>query len=420
MRDGGRIAAAIKVLDDFSARRVPLRVALADWQRGARYAGAKDRAFVSGLCLDALRRWVSFGGEGSARVAIRLVLAELWAWEEARISAAFAEAPHGPGALTDDERAACPLDRPDAPDWLIPLLARTGDVGVEVAALSARAPVDLRVNTLKGTPEKARKATEAIGAAPAPIAMHALRIPPPPAADRAPAVTVIPAYGKGLVEVQDEGSQIAALACGDVRGAQVLDLCAGGGGKSLALAAMMENKGQVFAYDSDARRLAPIHDRLRRAGARNVQVRSPAGGEGVSDLVGKMDVVLVDAPCSGIGTWRRRPDAKWRLTEAQLDVRMGEQDALLAEAASYVRRGGALVFVTCSVLFEENEDRVDAFLAGGAPFARQSAFGAMVPDTLTGAGRARLRDCEVGDTLRLSPARSRTDGFTITRMVKAT
>lgn len=420
MRDGGRIAAAITVLDDFSARRVPLRVALADWQRGARYAGAKDRAFVSGLCLDALRRWASFGGEGSARIAARLVLSELWGWDEARITASFAEDPHGPGALTDEERSARPTEALDAPDWLLAPLARTGDADAVVAALSARAPVDLRVNTLKGTLDKALRATETVGALPAPIASHALRIPAPPAAERAPAVTVIPAYGKGLVEVQDEGSQIAALACGDVRGAQVLDLCAGGGGKSLALAAMMENKGQVFAYDNDARRLAPIHDRLRRAGARNVQVRSPAGGEGVADLAGKMDAVLVDAPCSGIGTWRRRPDAKWRLTQAQLETRMGEQDALLAEAADYVRPGGALIYVTCSVLFEENEDRVDTFLADGAPFTRQSVFDAMMPDMLTGAGRARLKGCEEAKTLRLSPARSRTDGFTITRLIKTT
>ena len=418
MRDGGRIAAAIGVLGDFAARRVPLKVALADWQRGARYAGAKDRAFVSGLCLDALRRWRSFGGEGSARACVRLVLTELWGWDEERVAAAFAETPHGPGALTNEERTARPAEVADAPEWLVPALARTGDASAEISALSERAPVDLRVNTLKGTPEKALKATETVGARPAPIVAEALRIPAPPAAERAPAVTVIPAYGKGLVEVQDEGSQVAGLACGDVRGAQVLDLCAGGGGKTLALAARMANTGQVFAYDSDPRRLAPIHERLRRAGARNVQVRSPAAGEGVADLEGRMDAVLVDAPCSGVGTWRRRPDAKWRLTEAQLEARMAEQDALLAEAASYVRPGGALVFVTCSVLFEENEDRVDAFLAGGAPFARESAFGAIPTDALTGAGRARLRGLEVGGTLRLSPARSRTDGFTVTRLVR--
>ena len=419
MRDGGRIGAAVGVLGDFAARRVPLRVALADWQRGARYAGAKDRAFVSGLCLDALRRWASFrGDEAGARVAVRLVLGELWGWEADRIGAAFAEAPHGPGALTDEERAAAPSDALDAPAWLLPLLDRTGDAAAEVRALSARAPVDLRVNTLKGTPEKALKATEGIGARPAPIVATALRVPAPPAAERAPAVTVIPAYGRGLVEVQDEASQVAALACGDVAGAQVLDLCAGGGGKSLALAAMMANTGQVFAYDADPRRLAPIHDRLRRAGARNVQVRSPAAGEGVDDLAGRMDVVLVDAPCSGVGTWRRRPDAKWRLTEAQLRARMGEQDALLVEAAAYVRPGGTLVYVTCSTLCEENEDRVVAFLAAGAPFERAGAFEAIPDGMLTGAGRARLRGLEADGTLRLSPERSRTDGFTVTRLAR--
>ena len=417
MRDGARVAAALAVLADFAGRRVPLRVALADWQRGARYAGAKDRAFVSGLCLDALRRWRGYRGDAAPRVAMRLVLTD-WGWDADRIAAAFAEEPHGPGALTEEEAAALPADLPDAPDWLAAMIARAGDADAEIAALSTRAPVDLRVNWLKGTPDKALRALAGIGAAPAPIAAAALRIPAPPAADRAPAVTVIPAYGKGLVEVQDEASQVAALVCGDIRGAQVLDLCAGGGGKALALSAQMANTGQVFAYDSDARRLAPIHDRLRRAGARNVQVRSPAAGEGVADLEGRMDVVLVDAPCSGTGTWRRRPDAKWRLTEAQLRTRMAEQDALLAEAARYVKPGGALVYATCSVLMEENEDRVAAFLATGAPFDAASAFEAIPGAGLTGAGRARLRANEADGVLRLSPARTRTDGFTAARLAR--
>jgi 16S rRNA (cytosine967-C5)-methyltransferase len=416
MRDGGRIAAALDVLETFWARRVPLKVALADWGRGARYAGSKDRAFVSGLCLDALRRWKSFGGQESPRAALVLTLRVLWGWDEARIAAAFAEAPHGPGALTDEERAARPADERDMPDWLAPLFERLGDGNAELAALCARAPVDLRVNTLKATAEQAARATDKIGAAPAPLVRSALRIAPPPAAERAPAVTIIPAYGKGWVEVQDEGSQIAALCSGDIAGAQVLDLCAGGGGKTLALSAMMGNTGQVFAFDADPRRLAPIHERLRRAGVRNAQVRSPAAGERLEDLTGRMDLVLIDAPCSGTGTWRRRPDAKWRLTQAQLSERMAEQDAVLDEAARMAAPGGTLLYITCSVLAEENEDRVSAFLSRNKDFAAEDAGAAIPPEALTDAGRARLPELAADGVLRLSPARSATDGFTVARL----
>jgi 16S rRNA (cytosine967-C5)-methyltransferase len=274
------------------------------------------------------------------------------------------------------------------------------------------------VNTLKGGVDRALSACGAIGAAPAPLVRTALRVPAPPAEARAPTVTIIPAYGRGLVEVQDEGSQLAALCTGAAPGMQVLDLCAGGGGKSLALAAMMDNRGQVFAYDEDARRLAPIHERLRRAGARNVQVRSPAAGEGLADLEGKMDVVLVDAPCSGTGTWRRRPDTKWRLTEAQLAQRIEEQDRALDDAARYVRPGGAVLYVTCSVLMEENEDRADAFLGRHEGFERRDATEALEREGLTEEGAARLPGLVRGGVLRLSPGACGTDGFTVTRLVR--
>ena len=414
MRDGGRLAAAIAVLDDFSARRVPLKVALADWGRGARYAGSKDRAFVSGLCLDALRRWASRGG--AARPAVRLTLMD-WGWDEARIAAAFADEPHGPDALTEEERAAAPQDAFDAPDWLRGPFARLPEGTLD--GLCQRAPVDLRVNTLKGDQAQALKATGSIGTRPAPLAVDGLRIPAPPPADRAPAVTIIPAYGRGLVEVQDEGSQIAALCAGDVSGAQVLDLCAGGGGKTLALAALMANTGQLYAYDADPRRLAPIHERLRRAGVRNVQVRSPADGGNTDDLEGKMDIVVIDAPCTGVGTWRRRPDAKWRLTEAQLAERQAEQDGLLADGARLVRPGGVVLYVTCSPLYEENEDRVAAFLEGAEDFSVESAAAAIPPGALTEAGAEKLPTLEEAGVLRLDPARSGTDGFTVTRLRRA-
>ena len=167
--------------------------------------------------------------------------------------------------------------------------------------------------------------------------------------------------------MQDQGSQIAALMVGAGPGEQVLDLCAGAGGKTLALASAMDNKGQVFATDSDRARLAPIFERLKRAGARNVQVRE--AGAPLDDLAGRMDAVLIDAPCTGTGVWRRRPDAKWKLTDQALALRIGEQAALLMDAMRYVKPGGRLAYVTCSLLPDENADQVAAFLAAHTDFS---------------------------------------------------
>ncbi|HNR77758.1 MAG TPA: RsmB/NOP family class I SAM-dependent RNA methyltransferase, partial [Parvularculaceae bacterium] len=242
----------------------------------------------------------------------------------------------------------------------------------------------------------------------------ALRIAAPDATDRTPAVTVIPAFNKGWVEVQDLGSQIAALAAGDVKGAQVLDLCAGGGGKTLALAAMMENKGQLYAYDNDARRLKPLYDRARRAGIRNLQIVNPiTDKEALEALVDKFDVVFVDAPCTGSGTWRRHPDTKWRLTEEQLARRMEEQDAVLKSAARFVKPGGRLVYVTCSFLMEENEDRLAAFCAAHDGFEPTRTLDEMMkPGLLTQEGRGALSPCETPDcAVRMTPARIGADGF---------
>ena len=424
MRDGGRISAVIEVLTDFGTRRVPLKVSIADWARGARYAGAKDRAFISGLALDVLRRRGSLeavGGDLPGAVAV--ALRQMWGWPADRIATAYAEEPHGPGALTDaqlERLETAPLAESawaDIPDFVRPMLERIGDDPLaEIRASTQRAPVDLRVNTLKSDVERALKALQPLGAEPGAMSATALRIPPPPAEERGPNIDIHPAFQKGWVEVQDEGSQLTALAAGPIDGAQVLDFCAGGGGKTLALAALMGNHGQIHAYDIDARRLAPIFDRARRAGVRNLQVVSPAEGTDRLDaLRGKMDLVFVDAPCSGAGTWRRRPDTKWRLTENQLASRMKEQDEVLASASEYVRPGGALVYVTCSPLAEENEDRIAAFLDSHDGFEPDSARDMMA----AGAGLnadVSLPAEGVARTLRLSPATTGTDGFAVTRL----
>ena len=198
---------------------------------------------------------------------------------------------------------------------------------------------------------------------------------------------------------------------------QVLDLCAGAGGKTLALAAMMQNKGQIYATDSAGHRLAPIFQRLERSGARNVQVRAPRGQTDVlADLEGRCDLVLIDAPCTGSGAWRRNPDAKWRMRPGALEQRMKEQDEILESAVRFVKEGGRLLYVTCSLLREENEDRIAAFLANHADFA---AIG--TEELAEAAGLPKLAGfaSQLGPGLRLSPLVSGTDGFFIAGVRRA-
>ncbi len=459
MRISGRLSAAIEILTDFERRRVPLKTAMADWARGNRYAGAKDRAWISGLCLDALRKKNSLGaamGKDSPRALALGAMRFLWRMPVEELGEITAEEPHAAGALSETEIQSLSLSPPlipaeagiqtsgkqdpgfhrderyleiaphisgDFPEWLTPHITRVfGDEAVAImAAFAARADVDLRLNTLKAEPEKSLKALKTVKGKAISILTTSARIVAPDPSERAPAVTIIPAYNKGWLEVQDLGSQIAAAAAGAVKGAQVLDYCAGGGGKTLALAALMENTGQLYAYDMDARRLKPLFHRAKRAGLRNLQMRSPAGGEGLDDLEGKMDVVFVDAPCSGAGTWRRHPDTKWRLTQAQLARRMGEQDKVLAEAARYVKPGGRLVWVTCSFLKEENEDRLEAFLAGHSDFSISSVIEQIdASGLLTEEGREALAPCVTPDgALRLTPDKLRADGFFVAVLTRA-
>lgn len=434
MRMAGRVAAAISILEDFERRRVPLKTALADWARGARYAGAKDRAAISGLCLDVLRRRRSLGAamrDESVRAAVLAHLRLDQCMAVDAIADLAAETPHGPGALSDQEAQLLPLlqskengsqtwnklsQQADFPEWLERSVqgAFGADAVNEMTAFAERADIDLRLNTLKTAPEKALAALDTVGAAAAPFLRTAARIAAPASEERAPAVTVIPAFNKGWVEVQDLGSQIAAAAAGDISRAQVLDYCAGGGGKTLALAALMNGTGQLYAYDDDARRLQPLYERARRAGVRNLQIVNPVTDKAaLKALEGRMDLVFVDAPCTGSGTWRRHPDTKWRLTPQQLERRIEEQDAVLREAARFTKPGGRLVYVTCSFLLEENEDRLAAFLSARSDFSQTRALDAIIASGLLHDGAEEaLSRCETADgALRLTPRRTRTDGF---------
>ena len=420
MRLGGRLAAAIDVLEDIARRHRPAADALKDWGLSHRFAGSGDRAAIGNIVYDALRRKRSAGWLLDADTPRALGFGALlleWNQTPAGLNAALEGDRFAPAPLTEAELQTAGIRRlddapaeirADCPDWCAPLLQEAfGDDWVaEAAGLAARPPLDLRVNTLKADRERVLAELSGMKAAPTVLAPRGIRIPPIDGSGRHPNVQAEPAFQKGWFEVQDEGSQVVAELAGAAPGMQVLDYCAGAGGKTLALSARMENRGQIFAYDSEKARLAPIFDRLRRSENRNVQV--VAKPQDLAALEGQMDLVLIDAPCTGSGTWRRRPDAKWRVTQKQLDVRTGEQKAILDVAKAYVKPGGRLVYITCSVFPAENAGQIDAFLArepAFAPLDHESLWEENFP------GREALARIDKNRGISLSPVKSGTDGF---------
>jgi 16S rRNA (cytosine967-C5)-methyltransferase len=428
MRLGGRLAAAIEVLEDISRRHRPVADALKDWGLSHRFAGGGDRAAIGNIVYDALRHKRSAGwllGEDTPRtIGFGALLLE-WGQTAQSLNDALDGDKFAPPLLTEAELQAVAgrrlADAPDAvradvPDWCAPLFEQAfGASWVdEGAALATRPPLDLRVNTLQANRDKVLAELTGTGAKPAAIAPQGIRIPPIDGDGRHPNVQAEPAFQKGWFEVQDEGSQVAAALAGAEAGMQVLDFCAGAGGKTLALSAAMDNRGQIFAHDAEKARLAPIFDRIRRSENRNVQVvTKPAE---LAPLSHHMDIVLVDAPCTGSGTWRRRPDAKWRLTQRQLDARKGEQSAILDAAKAYVKPGGLLVYITCSVFDEENGEQIAAFRDRNSSFVlvdHRQLWNSRFPGH-----EAAVRIGPAGD-ISLSPALSGTDGFYFCAMRRA-
>ena len=348
MTPPARVSAAIEVAADIETRRRPAADALKDWGLAHRFAGSSDRAAIAGLVYDALRRRSSSAwlmGEETPRAVLIGMLHRERGLDVEQISALCNGTRFAPKPLTEGERAALSgtalAEAPafvlgDYPQWLDPHLARVfGDErAAEGAALASRAPLDLRVNTLKGERDETLAKLAHLGAEPTRWSPLGLRIRLSADA-KSPAIHAEPAFLKGAIEIQDEGSQLAALFAGAKPGEQVVDLAAGAGGKTLAMAAVMENHGQIYATDIDKRQLAPIHERILRAGAHNIQVRTPRGDADVlADLAGRFDLALIDAPCTGTGAWRRNPDAKWRVRPGALALRLKQQDALLDRAAS--------------------------------------------------------------------------------------
>ncbi len=432
MTPAARLSAAIELIDTIDAQRAPAAKALKDWGTAHRFAGSGDRAAIAGLVWDVLRRrassaWVMDDDTPRSRVLGMLKVER--GMDAATISALCDGGRFAPEPLSDAEKSALtsrsPGDAPapvagDYPEWLDPYLAKVfgDDRAAEAAAMASRAPLDLRVNTLKAKREKVQGSMKHLGAHETPWSPIGLRIELGADAKN-PGIHSEEDFIKGLVEVQDEGSQLAALLSAAKPGEQVIDLCAGAGGKTLALAAMMGGKGRLIATDHDKRQLAPIYERLSRAGVHNADVRTPKGeDEPLSDIKASADLVLIDAPCTGTGTWRRNPDAKWRMRPGALEIRIKEQIEVLDRASRVVKPGGRIAYITCSVLAEENGEQVRAFMARHPEFA-------VVPPEETASVLWDKADAFMQAALKspegwlMTPRRTGTDGFFVSVLKKA-
>lgn len=436
MTPGATIEAAIGLLAAIDQGRAPADDIVAGYFRRHRFAGSKDRGAISEHIYAVLRHraaldwWIARQGRGLPIDARRRMLAALLlieGWDAQAIANACDGDRFRPERLSMDEErflsaiAAHKLDHPDMPSdvrcnypaWLQPHLeavfGRT--LRREMAALSEAAALDLRVNRLKADDREKVRATlarEGVEAARTPLSPLGLRV-----FERIPLAT-LETFRSGAIEVQDEGSQIAALLADAKPGLRVVDFCAGAGGKTLALAAAMENRGHLVACDISAARLERATQRLRRAGASIVQrlPLSSARDKWVKRHAENFDRVFVDAPCTGTGTWRRNPDAKWRLRPQDLSELVALQAEILDSAARLVKPGGRLIYATCSLLAEEDETQVENFLGGHGDFSIVP-IGDIWREIIGGDPPAR------GDTLRLTPARHGTDGFFIAVMARA-
>ena len=434
MTPGARVAATIELLDDIVSHADRPADAVANaFFRARRFIGGGDRRAVSERVWGILRRWaqlwwwlertrhpaLAHGVAARAIVTADLLLSEGLSLTD--LQATFDGGRYRPAPLEDAELRALrqleghSLSHPEQPDWvrlnvqewLVPHLKEAyGEAwGREIAALDVPPPVDLRVNRLKATPEQARAALQREGIETEPMRLSAdgLRL------RKRLSVVAGDAFQNGLIEIQDEGSQLVAALVDARPGMQVADYCAGAGGKTLAIAAGMNNKGRVVALDVLETRLDRSAQRLRRAGAHNVERRplSPDNRKWLKRQAGNFDRVLVDAPCTGTGTWRRNPDGRWTVRPQDLEELVPKQAEILDAAARLVKPGGALVYATCSVLPAENERQIEAFLERHPDFAL-----APVQEVLPVEGIGN------GPYLRLSPLKHGTDGFFAARLLR--
>lgn len=394
MTPAARTRTAIELLDAIIAATrdggASADVLIARELAARRYAGSKDRRAIRGLVYDAIRLCGEIPASGRAAL---LALAE----RDPDLAATFDGSSYGAAPIAPGES---PAAAGVAPSWLIDALAASGVDGDQAAALLDRAPLDLRANPLKATRDQLAAAFP--DAVPLPGLDLALRLPADTPVEKSEP------YAQGWFEVQDAGSQAVTLAAAAAPGMRVVDLCAGGGGKTLALAAAMAGQGTILASDSDRARLSRLAPRAQRAGVGIVETRllNPnREAEALADWADSADVVLIDAPCSGTGTWRRNPEARWRLTQARLARLVETQARLLDVGAALVRPGGALIHIVCSLLDAEGADQVTAFLS------RNPAFRAEPLALPLGSPH--------GPGMRLTPLSDATDGFFVALLVRA-
>ena len=386
MTPAARVQAAIELLDQVieAAKRegAPADRLIAAYFKQRRYAGSKDRRAVRELVYSAIRHCGEIPESGRAAM---LALAN----DDESLKPLFDGSTHGPREISVSEN---PAATGIAPQWLLEAFERS-DIGSQIAeSLMGRAPLDVRVNTLKVDRSSITL----------PEAGEKLAVPQGLRFEAGTQVEQWPAYRDGLIEVQDHGSQLACLAAGVKPGETVIDLCAGAGGKTLSLAAAMKNAGKLLACDTDRQRLSKLAPRAERAGAGLVEtlLLDPNRElEALDPHLGTADLVLVDAPCSGTGTWRRKPEAKWRLTPGSLDRYAALQARLLGIAAKLIKPGGRIVYVTCSLLDEEGAGQIERFLR------ENPSWSAERPEIPLGE--------PYGKGLRLNPFHHGTDGFFI-------
>jgi 16S rRNA (cytosine967-C5)-methyltransferase len=415
MKAASRIQTAIDILDRFVDSPIPMDNTIRDFMVSRRYIGAKDRAAIVERVYRVVRHYARTGWHleqaGALLTARNFVIADLKLHNE-DMTNLFTGEKHAPAPLTEEERLwikkiPAALEMPlavsvECPPWAQDRLrARFGArFEEEMTAMGNAAPLDLRVNAIKGTREKAQAMLKAQGVETTftPYSPVGLRV------SGKAYMSATKAFSKGLVEIQDEGSQLIAFVCGVKPGMRVLDYCAGAGGKTLGLAALMENKGNIVAMDIDARRLEKGRSRYRKAGVHNVELRCLSEEQHKKWLRRQketMDVVLVDAPCSSSGTWRRNPDLRWKQYGPELEEIKAMQSEILDRVADKVKPGGRLVYATCSLFPEENEQQVEKFLSSHPEYT-------VLP--LSKAWEWGAPPCE-DPYLRLTPAAHDTDGF---------
>ncbi len=426
MRDAARIQTAIEILENIKQSRVPMDNALRDYLKNRRYIGSKDRKYIVEMVYDIVRATARLGwwldkqqAEDTPRNRVIAFLA-LTGLSDHDINIRFVDEKHCSAPLDDSEQKLIKQlvgksincdEMPEAvkvecpPQYEERLRALWGDeFGEQMAAMLDTAPLDLRVNTIKVTRDQAQDSLKKddVETVKTPYSPHGLR-----AIGKKPYMSATKAFHKGFIEIQDEGSQLISFICDVKPGMRILDYCAGGGGKTLGLAAAMEGKGIIYACDNDSRRLEKGRRRYKKADIHNVEVRSleeEKNRKWLRRQKGAIDVVLVDAPCSSSGTWRRNPDLRWTQYGPSIDEIKQSQAEILERVADKVKIGGRLVYATCSLFEEENEDQINKFLSNHPEYQ-------LVRITDLWPDHPESQNPVDAEFMRLTPKNNQTDGF---------